>query len=274
MRSFGSAILVLAAVLLAWTAACGAWVAQNVVSPAGFASLAQPLGENQAFQAELSTAIAQQAAASAADGLPEGITEFIEPVVQNIVAGIQQDPGYPEAWTATLEQSHAATFESGSPTLDIGPLLNLVLAGVAGEIGTDVPDSAPRPIALSNTDVSGGLERLTGFADGWPMFAAAAVLALLLGLLLARRRSTTLALAGAGALAAGVILWLLAGAAPAVTDRYSPSNPVASTFLSGLAPEVSAAFQGWLIPLLLGAAFILVLGLVLRLAAGARRRVR
>ncbi|MBD8044086.1 hypothetical protein H9638_09730 [Arthrobacter sp. Sa2BUA2] len=274
MRSFGSAILVLAAVLLAATAACGAWLAQNVVSPAGFANLAQPLGENQEFQAELSGAIAQQAAASAADGLPEGISQLIEPVVQEIVAGVQQDPGYPEAWTATLEQSHAATFESGIPTLDIGPLLNLVLAAVAGEIGTSVPDGESRPIALSGADVSGQLERLTGFADAWPMFAAAAVLAALLGLLLARRRSTTLALAGAGALGAGVVLWLLAGAVPAVMDRFSPSNPVASTFISALGPEASSAFQAWLIPLLLGAAFIFVLGLVFRLAAVARRRVR
>lgn len=274
MRSFGSAILVLAAVLLAGTAACGAWLAQNVVSPAGFASLAQPLGENQAFQAQLSDAIAQQAAAAAADGLPEGITQFIEPVVQQAVSGIQQDPGYPQAWTATLEQSHSATFESGIPTLDIGPLLNLVLAGVAGEIGTDAPDGESRPVALSNTDVSGQLERLTGFADAWPMFAAAAVLAALLGLLAARRRSTTLALTGAGALGVGVILWLLAGAAPAVLDRFSPSNPVASTFISALGPEASAAFQSWLVPLMLGAAAVFVLGLVFRLAAGARRRVR
>lgn len=274
MRSFGSAVLVLAAVLLAGTAACGAWLAQNVVSPAGFASLAQPLGENQAFQAELQGAIAQQAAASAADGLPEGIAQLIEPVVRTIVAGVQQDPGYPQAWTATLEQSHAATFESGIPTLDIGPLLNLVLTGVAGEIGTDVPDSASRPIALSSADLSGELERLTGFADMWPMFAAAAVLAALLGLLLARRRSTTLALIGAGALGVGVILWLLAGAAPALTDRFSPSNAVASTFISGLAPEASSAFQAWLVPLMLGAVFVFVLGLVFRLAVGARRRVR
>ena len=74
MRSFGSAVLILAAVLLAGTAACGAWLAQNVVSADGFARLAQPLGESQAFQSELSTAVAEQAVASS--GLPEAIKQI------------------------------------------------------------------------------------------------------------------------------------------------------------------------------------------------------
>lgn len=274
MRSFGSAILVLAAVLLAGTAACGTWLAQNVVSPTGFSSLAQPLGENEQFQAELSAAVAQQAADAAADGLPEGISAFIEPVVQQIVSAIQDDPGYPQAWNETLEKSHQATFDSGVPTLDMGPLLNLVLAGVAGEIGTQAPDAGPRLMAVSGTDISGQLSGLTRFADAWPMVAAAAVLAALLGLLVARRRSTTLALTGAGALGMGAVLWLLAGAAPAVVGRMAPANPVASSFLDAFAPEATGAFQAWLVPLLLGAAALLVLGLVLRFASGARNRVR
>ncbi|WP_312181939.1 hypothetical protein [Arthrobacter sp.] len=272
MRSFGSAILVLAAVLLAGTAACGAWLAQNVVSAEGFARLAQPLGENQAFQSELSAAVAEQAGASS--GLPDVIAQFIEPVVQEVVSGIQQDPGYPGAWTQTLEQSHTATFDSGMPTLDLGPLLNLVGAGVAEKTGTDVPDAGSRPIALSSADASEQLAGLTRFADAWPMFAAAAVLAALLGLLVARRRSTTLALIGAGAVGVGAALWLLAGVVPAVAERQAPSNPVASSFITALAPEAAAAFQAWLIPLMLGAAVLCVAGLVFRFAAGNRRRVR
>ena len=272
MRSFGSAVLILAAVLLAGTAACGAWLAQNVVSAEGFARLAQPLGENQAFQSELSTVVVDEAIS--ASGLPEAIAQFIEPVVQQVVSGIQQAPGYPQAWTQTLEQSHTATFDSGLPTLDLGPLLNLVVADVAEKTGTDAPDLGPRPVTLSNADASGHLAALTRFADAWPVFAAAGVLAALLGLLVARRRSTTLALLGAGGVGVGAVLWLLAGAVPAVAERQAPSNPVASSFINALAPEAAAAFQGWLIPLMLGAAFVFVVGLAVRFAAGSRRRVR
>lgn len=274
MRSFGSAVLILAALLLAGTAACGAWLAQKVVSPEGFASLAQPLGEDPAFQSELSAAIAGQAGELARQDLPAGIAELVEPIVQRAVAGIQAAPGYPEAWTATLEQSHAATFDSGVPTLEVGPLLNLVLAGIAGETGTEPQEAGSRQIVVSTTDRSALLENLTRFADSWPLFAAAAALAALLGLLVARRRSTALAMTGAGGLGLGALLWLLAGAAPAVVERQAPSNAVASSFISGLAPEAVSDFQAWLIPLMLGAAVLIVAGLVFRLAGGARDRVR
>lgn len=274
MRSFASALLVVAAVLLAGTAACGAWLAQHVVSGPGFASLAQPLGEDQAFQAELSAAVADQAGQAATDGLPEGMASFVEPIVERIVSGIQQDPGYPDAWTATLENSHAETFDTGVPTLDIGPLLNLATAGIAGEMGTEAPDAGPRPIVVSNTDRSAELANLTRFAESWPLFTAAAALALLLGLLAARRRSTTLALAGLGAVALGVVLWLAAGALPGLAEGRLPANPVASTFISALAPRAAENFQGWLVPLMLGAAALAVVGLIFRLVAGSRRQVR
>ena len=274
MRTFGSAILVLAALLLAGAAVCSAWLAQNAVSAQGFAQLAQPLGEDEAFQAELSSAVAAQASAAVTDGLPSGLADLVEPVVERVVSGFQQAPGYPEAWTQTLERSHAATFESGTPTLDIGPLLNLVSQQVAGEIGTEPADAGERLLSVSGADRSAELETLVRFADSWPLFAAAAVLAALVGLLLARRRSTTFALIGAGAAVLAGVLWLASGAAAAVVEGQTPANPVASTFIDGLIPLAQSSFQSWLLVLLIAGAVAFAVGLVFRLVAGSRRAVR
>ncbi|MGK3708219.1 hypothetical protein [Arthrobacter sp. IK3] len=274
MRTFGSAILVLLALVLSGAAVGSAWLAQNVVSAQGFAQLAQPLGEDEPFQAQLSTAVASQASAAVTDGLPDGLVSLVEPIIERVVSGFQDAPGYPEAWTQTLERSHTATFDSGTPTLDLGPLLTLVNAQIAGEIGTEPADAGERLLTVSGQDRSAELETLVRFADSWPLLAAAAVLAALLGLLVARRRSTTLALTGAGLAMLAGVLWLASGAAGRVVEGQTPANPVASTFVDGLVPLAQASFQSWLLVLLIGGGVAFVLGLVLRLAAGSRRDVR
>lgn len=274
MRTFGSAILVLLALVLSGAAVGSAWLAQNVVSAQGFAQLAQPLGEDEPFQAQLSTAVASQASAAVTDGLPDGLVSLVEPIIERVVSGFQDAPGYPEAWTQTLERSHTATFDAGTPTLDLGPLLTLVNAQIAGEIGTEPADAGARLLTVSGQDRSAEPETLVRFADSWPLLAAAAVLAALLGLLVARRRSTTLALTGAGLAVLAGVLWLASGAAGRVVEGQTPANPVASTFVDGLVPLAQASFQSWLLVLLIGGGVAFVLGLVLRLAAGSRRDVR
>lgn len=274
MRTFGSAVLVLAALLLAGAAVCGAWLSQNAVSAQGFSQLAEPLGEDEAFQSELSSAVASQASASLSEGLPAGLAALIEPVIESVVSGFQQAPGYPEAWTQTLERSHAATFESGTPSLDLGPLLNLVSSEVAGEIGTEPSDAGQRLLTVSSAEYSGELETLVRFADSWPLFAAAGLLAALLGLLAARRRSTTVALIGAGMAGMAGALWLASGAAASIVERQTPANPVASAFTAGFIPLAESSFHSWLVVMLIAAAVLFVLGLVFRLTAGNRRSVR
>lgn len=274
MRTFGSAVLVLIALLLTGAAVSSAWLAQNAVSAQGFAQLAQPLGEDESFQAELSSAVASQASTAVTDGLPEGLASLVAPVVERVVSGFQEAPGYPEAWTQTLARSHAATFDSGTPTLDLGPLLNLVSAQVSGELGTEPADAGERLLTVSGQDRSGELENVVRLADSWPLFAAAAALAALLGLLIARRRSTTFALIGAGAAVVAGVLWLASGAAGRIVEGQTPANPVASTFIDGLIPLAQSSFQSWLLVLLIAGAVAFVLGLVFRLVAGSRRAVR
>ena len=274
MRTFGSAILVLITLLLSGAAVSSAWLAQNVVSAQGFAQLAQPLGDDEPFQAQLSSAVAAQASAAVTDGLPEGLVSLVEPIVERVVSGFAEAPGYPEAWTQTLERSHTATFDAGTPTLDLGPLLNLVSAQIAGEIGTEPAEAGERLLTVSGQDRSAELETLVRFAESWPLLAAAAVLASLLGLLIARRRSTTLALIGAGLVVLAGALWLASGAAARIVEGQTPANPVASTFVDGLVPLAQANFQSWLLVLLIGGGAAFILGLVLRLAAGSRRGVR
>lgn len=270
MRTLGSALLGLVAVLLALTAFCSAWLAENIVSESGFTALGQPLGTDEAFQQDLSEAIARQAVESAQ--VPAAVVPFVGPLITGAVQSVQSLPEYPQAWDETLSRSHALTFDGeGQIALDVAPLVGLVTAGVGSETGIEIaaPESAPVPLA--GADRQQWVDRLETVAGMWPYLAVSSGVAALLALLLARSRGAALAWMGAGSLLAGGLLWIGAASLPALAERPAYGSAVAETFAAAFSTEASASLQGWTIPFLIGAAVLLVLGLLIRSLRGARR---
>ena len=274
MRTFGSAILGLAAVLLAVAAFCSAWVAENVVSDNGFTALGQPLGTDTAFQQSLSEAIGQQAADSLQ--VPAAVEPFVAPLITGAVQGVQSLPEYPQAWDETLRRSHAQTFDGeGGVTLDVAPLVGLVINGVGSETGIEVAPPESSPVAIAGADQRRYVELLVTAAGAWPYLAIGSAVAAVLSLLVARSRTAALAWLGLGALLAGGLMWIGAGSLPALADRQAYGSAVSETFASAFSTEAAASLQAWTIPFLLGAAVLLVLGLLgrsLRGVLGGRRR--
>ena len=273
MRTFGSALLGLAAVLLAVTAFCSAWLAENVVSDTGFTALGQPLGSDPAFQEDVSEAIGEEAAASVQ--VPDVLVPLVAPLITGAVQGVQSLPEYPQAWDQTLQRSHALTFDGGPDiTLDLAPLVSLVTGSIGAQSGIDVASPEQSPITLAGGDQQRNLDALVSVAGAWPFLALGAAAAAVLALLAARHRSAALAWLGAGALIAGGLLWFAAGSLPALAARPAYSSAVAETFAAAFASEAAASLQAWTLPFMLGAAVLLVLGLILASVSGSRRRRR
>lgn len=214
MRTAGSAILIIVALLLAAVAGPAMWLQHNVVDGAGFAKLAGPLGGNKEFQGGLSALAASQATESL--DLPPQLENLAAAVIGTAARGIYGDAGYEAAWTQTLERSHRLTFEAagnqdiqGDLLLDIAPLMALVAANVGNELGVELPTPADVVVNLEQPDVARILPVATtlGAWGGWLALAAAGLL--LLGVLAAPRRALAMVLAGAG-LAVVALVWLLA----------------------------------------------------------------
>ena len=270
MRTFGSAILGLAAVLLAAAALCSAWLAENVVSESGFVALGQPLGTDEAFQQDVSEEVGAQVAASAR--IPGAVASFVQPLITSAVQGVQSLPGYPQAWDQTLSRSHAQTFDGeGGVTLDLAPVVGLVAQELGSGIGVDIPAPEQTLIDLGGADQRAEIQRAATASTAWPYLAAGAGIAAVLALLAARRRGTTLALLGAGLLLAGGALWLGAASLPTLAGQPAYASGLAETFASAFAAETAASLQAWALVFMLGAAALLVVGLASAWAARRRR---
>lgn len=211
MRTAGSALLVIVALLLAAVAGPSLWLQRNVVDGSGFAQLAGPLGSNSEFQAGLSALAADQATASL--DLPPKLNELAAGIINSAARTLYTDPGYEEAWTQTLQRSHKLTFDAagnkevqGDLRLDIAPLVELVAANVSEGLGVPLPTPKDVVINLDQPNVARVLPMAVTLGDwsGWLAFIAVDLLAL--GVIVARRRGLTLLLAGAG-IAAVALLW-------------------------------------------------------------------
>ena len=271
MRTFGSAILGLAAILLALAALCSAWLDTNVVSEDGFVDLGQPLGTNQAFQQDLAVELGAQVSDSVQ--VPDAVASFIEPLITSAVQGVQSLPGYPQAWDETLQRSHAQTFDGdGGVTLDLAPVVGLVTEELGGAAGIDIPAPEQSLLELGRPDQRGGIEAAVSVANAWPFLSVGAGIAAILALVVARTRGAALAWLGTGALLAGGALWLVAGSLPSLAARPAYSSALAETFAAAFSSEASLSLQAWTIPFMLGAAVLLVLGLLVRAVFSGRGR--
>lgn len=213
MRTASSALLVIVALLLAAVAGPSLWIQRNVVDQAGFVALAGPLGENKEFQAGLSAMVAAQSTASL--NLPPQLKELAVAVVSSAAQGIYSAPGYGQAWTETLSRSHALTFAAagndsieGDVQLDISPLVAMVAASVSQDLGVTLPTPENIVISVEQQDVARLLPGATmvGGWSGWLVFITVALV--VVAVIVARRRSLTVIMAGVG-LAVVALLWLL-----------------------------------------------------------------
>ncbi len=278
MRTFVSAVAVLIGLLLAAVSIPALWVDRNIVQEDGFVALASPLGEDPEFQKRLATA----AVGSLGEGaIPDGLKALVQPLLESAAQSLVGLPGYPDAWAETLRKSHRITFADpgASPadaaaaplTLDLAPIVQLAAKQLTD--ATTFPIESPEQVPIEFGDPSQRqvTDRIAEYAPlGLPL-AAAAGIALVLALLIARRRSGVLAVGGVGALliAGG---WKLAlDAAGDAVIRTTTGDAVADTFRRGLVRVSTESFEPWILAVAVAGVVLLVLAVVAR-AVGGRRR--
>lgn len=275
MRTAGSALLVILGLLLAAVAGPALWLERNVVDGAGFAQLAGPLGTNSEFQEGLSALAADQATASL--NLPPQLNELAGALITSAARSIYSDPGYEAAWTQTLQRSHKLTFDAagnqevqGDLKLDIAPLVELVAAKVAQDLGVPLPTPKEVVVSLEQPQVAKVLPLASalGGASGWMAFIAVDLLAL--GVIVAKRRALTLILGGAG-LAAVALLWQLgSGFVESALAGLVVGTEVAQQFGIQLGALARASWQGGITATFLIAGVMAAAGVVALIVKGRR----
>lgn len=235
MRTAGSAVLVIVALLLAAVAGPSIWAQRNVVDEAGFVQLAGPLGANVEFQGGLAHVVATQSAAQLA--LPPQLQDLAAGLIVSAAQSLYSQPGYADAWAETLRRSHALTFTApadqnttGDLNLDIAPLVELVAQRVSSDVGVKFPVPKEVLISMDQPAVAKALPLVTTLAGlgGW--FAFFAVDLFILALVLARNKPRTVVLAGLG-LALVALAWLLgSGWVAGQFGAIGSGNEVAAQF--------------------------------------------
>lgn len=278
MRTAISALFVLAALVLGLIALPAAWIATHVVEQDGFVELASPLADDGEFAGALSAALAEEATAQE---LPAEVADLVRPLVADTAEGITGLPGFDEAWDDSLRRSHALTFDDGQNqqdgvqtsglTLDIAPLIALVASEIGNSLGVEVSVPGQALVSVADGIQRDSLARAAAVVELWPAFALASVACAVIGLVAARRRSTTLALLGLGVLIVGGALWLAAGSAPVLTDGIAGANAVADLFTEALVARASVDFRAWCLAAMAAGVLLLAGGVVGRLLSGSRR---
>lgn len=275
LRTFLSAAAVLVGVLLAAVAVPAIWVDRTLVQEDGFVALAAPLGQDQALQRRLASAVVVSLRAD--ERIPEASAELARPVLDKAAQSLAWLPGYPQAWTETLRRSHRLTFAGAAApptrsggatalTLDAAPLVGLVAKQVTEAAGLPLTVPDPVLIHVGQSSQRQNVELVSAYAPMGYAVATGAGTAFLLALAAAHSRRTVLVGIGAGALALAAVWTLAAGAAGGALAGTSSGNEVADIFKREFVAASTGSFGQWTLAVAAAGTVLLAGGLVLGLA--------
>ncbi|NYE95102.1 hypothetical protein FHU41_001323 [Psychromicrobium silvestre] len=239
--------------------------------------MAEPLGNDSKFQSALASATAKTVSSQL--GSFPGLGTIVEPIIENATKSLSSDPAYPKAWAETLRRSHELTVvdpaananDKGTLNLDVAPLLQLVLTKVSSGLGQQLKAPDQVLISLGTQNQRTVLVRLSELAPLGFWMAVGSVLAFGLSLLIARRRSTTLALIGLGGLVVVAGWKLLLTVVSQNLLNTQGGNQVADLFKQEYVSAATSNFDGWILIALITAGALLLIGLVGRVATRPRR---
>lgn len=272
MRSFFAAVAALVALVLAGISIPVIWAERTVINQDGFLAMATPLGSDLQFQQALATATSKTVS-SKLDAVP-GFSALAQPLIENVTKSLTSDPGYPAAWSETLRRSHELTLvdpaananDQGALNLDVAPLMQLIFTKIGSSVGQKIQAPSQVLISLGTPSQRDALVKLREFVSLGIWLAVGAALAMVLALLIARRRSTTLALIGLGGLVI-VAAWKLALSLLSQNVlNATGGDPVADLFKQQYVSVASASFDRWILGGLIVSVVLLLVGLVGRVS--------
>lgn len=280
MRSFFSACLTIAAVILAAVAGPQLWVHQNVANQKGFVDLVGPVGSDPSFQRTLADATAK-AVSSQLQSLPLP-QSIVQPLFNKATSEITSDPGFPQAWSETLQRSQELTIvdprananDSGVLNLDVQPLMRLVVNKVAGNFASSIQLPDQILIAVGSQAQRSTIVDAVDISQSGTWVAAGAVIALALALLVARRRSTVLIGAGVGALIVAAAWWLGLVLIQIAADRTGSSSQIAKVFEQKFLSVAVSDFTQWVLIAAAVGLVLIVVGIITKVVVRSRQGTR
>lgn len=275
MRTVLSALSVLLAVVLAAVAVPALWLDRNVVDESGFVHLLGPMGSDKDIQSTLVSNL--DAAVLSSAGVPDALKPIAQQGVDAVAKGLVSDPGFPQAWSDTLRATHQVNFSADRASanafeLELRPLADLLARKLGASLNANISGPPSLTVQVGTAQQRSWLTNAQDLARLGIPLAFGAVLALVLGLLFARRRGVALAWAGLGLLVVAALFQGADGLIPAAGSAQGNSGSMSSTFGARAAELAAANFESWILALAVCGAVLLVVGAVLGAVRRRRRR--
>jgi hypothetical protein len=150
----------------------------------------------------------------------------------------------------------------------------LLVAKLGSAIGVSLPAPGSLEVQVGTPQQRSWLTTAQDFARLAQPLGWGALLALVLGLLAARRRGVALAWAGVGLLVVAAAFELAVGLVPAVGSAQGSSGSMSSTFGARAAELAAASFEPWIGGMAVTGGAFLVLGAIFGIVRRVRRARR
>lgn len=275
MRTAASALLVIAALLVAAVAGPSLWLQRNIIDEAGFAKLAGPLGGNVEFQGGLTELVTARATESM--NLTPPFSDFAAAIVGSAAQQVYTDPGYEQAWTQTLERSHRLTFAAAQTPetavgvkLDIAPIVGMVVGNVTEQVGVAVPLPPELVIDVEQPEMARLLPVATTLGGWGPWLAGAAVVLMVLALAVAKRRAATTLFLGLGLAVVALGWWLAAGVAQTALAQQVAGPAAVQTLGVELGVLAGESWSRGIVATFIAAAVLVAAGVAALMVRGRR----
>ncbi|MGJ9412794.1 hypothetical protein ACHAAC_08785 [Aeromicrobium sp. CF4.19] len=248
MRTFGSAVLWLVAVVAIGVTLPTAWVATHVADEDGYVSFTAPFATDTELQDALTTGVSDSLVASVDLPIGEGV---VRELVAVAFTRILDDPSFPDAWQETQRASHRATFEDGAEpriVLDVAPLVALVGESLADDVPVSIETPEQIIVPVTQTVEPETIETVRDAPGSALLGGGVAVVATLGSLLLARRRSTALGWWGLGVAGIGGTFMLATNrAVPDLLSGQPTDSELGTTMRDLLVARATTSFDEWLL---------------------------
>lgn len=302
MRTFGAAVLMVAAAILACLAVVGSSVDRLAHTAGPLRQIAGGLPSDPAVRAALPSAATHAVVGAIPAGIfvPDALRAPLERASERAVKAALDTPGFQGAWLESidasrmgyverLEQVHSGTREAASAVLELGPLASLAAGGLRsaaddaglgfllGALPTDITASVPLAIPGTGPEASARTAMAVSWSANWAWAALAAVVLALAGLALARPRNRGWVVVLGGLVVCLGAVGLLVVASSVGPDTVSvaggqdPAAALGDVVTARVLDGVSGYVGATAVPALVGGAVAVVVGGVMRLLVGRSR---
>ncbi len=271
MRSLVSGLFTIVAMVAVIVAVPSMWVSQRVVSTEGFAASAADAARNT----EVQDYFAEKVAAAVSD---QTSVPLAGAAVQPLAQSYARSDGFVQDFEQIARQQHDWLFTAPGPDTDthvmdinITPMVNRVLS--TAPLPTPIVVDKPIYVGIDQHRLTAGSLESTGDLVDKTSWAAVivAIVAALIALATANRRSTVLAWLGVGVVLSAVGAYAVARYINTLAgDKAADTDEAARRTVEVVADGVSSDLTQ--VSVIVGAAgaIVIAVGLVLRVVAGRR----